>query len=160
MTVSGNVQVTNTPNVAIVNNSANPVLVQQAGMPYSADKVGTCNGTNCFIDFPEVPAGKQLVIVYLSAVARPTAQTTIFDFAELEASDTAEPQFATRYTFPMARIGQAGASVIADTYGVNTPLLAFVNAGQIPHLTLAQRTNGEVFFSQATISGYLVSVTQ
>jgi hypothetical protein len=152
--------VTNTPNVGVVNNSANPVLVQQAGMRYAVDAVASCNGTNCFIDFPVVPPGKQLIIQHLSAMARPTLQTTIVDFAELVASNTVETDLGARYVFPMTRIGQAGASVIADTYAVNAPVLAFVNAGQFARLTLAQRTQGDVSFAQGTISGYLVTSGQ
>lgn len=146
--------------VQVMNTSANPVLVQPAGMPYSYDQVGTCNGTNCFIDFPTVPAGKKLVITFISAMARPTLASTIVDFAELVTTNTVNPQTGARFVFPLARIGQAGASVIADTYGVNAPLLAFVNAGQNARLTLAQRTSGEILFAQGTISGYLVTDVQ
>lgn len=155
-TISGNVQLTNTPNV----NVTNTVLVQQAGMPYSFDQVATCNNFNCVSDFPTVPEGKILVITYMSAVARPSLSTTIFDFVELEASNTLDTNFATRYTFPMARIGQAGDGVIADTWGANSQVLAFVLAGQFPRITMTQRNQGETFFAQSTIAGYLLNASQ
>jgi hypothetical protein len=155
-TVTGNVQVTNTPNV----NVASTVFVQQAGIPYSFDKVATCNNFNCFADFPTVPAGKLLVITHMSALARPTLSTTIFDLVELEGSNTIDTDFATRYTFPMTRIGQAGDNVIADTWGANAQLLAFVLAGQFPRVTMSQRNQGETFFAQVTLAGYLVTAPQ
>jgi hypothetical protein len=167
-TISGNVQVTNTPtvnvgntpNVGIINNSASPVLVQQAGFLYSFDKVASCNQYNCTADFPVVPAGKMLVITYLNAIARPTLATTIFDFAELLTANTVDTRFGARNTFPMARIGTAGDSVVADTWGVNAPVLAFVIAGSYPRVTMTQRNKGDTFFAQVTIAGYLITASQ
>lgn len=159
-TISGSVQVTNTPTVTIGNTSTSPVLVQPAGIPYSFDKVASCNQYNCVSDFPVVPAGKMLVITYVNAQARPTLATTIFDFAELETSNTIDTNFGARYLFPMTRIGVAGDSVIADTWGVNSPVLAFVIAGSFPRVTLTQRNKGDTFFAQATIAGYLVAAAQ
>jgi hypothetical protein len=101
-------------------------------MPYAFDQVATCNNFNCVSDFPTVPAGKILIVTYISAVARPTLSTTIFDFVEFLASNTVDTNFASRYTFPMVRIGQAGDSVIADTWGSNSQVVAFVLAGQAP----------------------------
>jgi hypothetical protein len=96
----------------------------------------------------------------MSALARPTLSTTIFDLVELEGSNTIDTDFAARYTFPMTRIGQAGDNVIADTWGANAQLLAFVLAGQFPRVTMSQRNQGETFFAQVTLAGYLVTAPQ
>jgi hypothetical protein len=159
-TISGSVQVTNTPTVIIGNTSASPLLVQPAGIPYSYDQVASCNDYNCTSDFPTVPAGKMLVITYISAAARPTLATTIFDFGELYTSNTIDTNYGARYIFPMARIGLAGNNVIADTWSLNSPVLAFVRSGAFPRVILTQRNQGQTFFAQATIAGYLVAASQ
>lgn len=154
---TGNVNVVNTPSVNIVNPNPLPVTVTNAdpaSTPYSNDVVGTCNGTNCFIDFPAVPQGKMLVIEHVSAIAR-SSSTTVFDHAELITSDTEDNTGARNY-FALPRIGKAGSSVVADSYGFSQSVLAFVSAGQEPRLTLMTSVGGSMLFSQGTISGYLI----
>jgi hypothetical protein len=58
----------------------------------------------------------------------------------------------------MTRIGQQGSNVIADTWGFNSPVLAFVEEGSTARLTMSTRDGGATFFSQATISGYWENV--
>jgi hypothetical protein len=144
----------------IVNNATQPVPVALVGEPHQApfsyDQVGTCNDYNCFMDFPVVPAGKRLVIQHVGAIARPSAATTIVDLAELVTNNTEDPNYGVRNTFGMTLIGQVGQNIIANTYGMNQPVLAFVNAGSYARITLSTRNGGNVFFSQATISGYMV----
>lgn len=164
-----NVNVTNAPNVTVVNSASapvpvavtnrSPIVVKSVQVPYSVDSVGSCNDVNCFIYFPAVPGGKMLVIEHVSAYARPSGGA-IFDFAELVGSNTENPAIGTRFIFPMARIGLAGSSVVADTYGVNAPVLAFVREGQQPRLTLATHVAGPILFSQGTISGYMIDAPQ
>ena len=156
--VTGNVSITSPVAVSINNSATNPVFTANGGEPYSQDTVGNCNGTNCFIDFPEVPTGKRLVILHVGAMARPDSTATIVDFAELVTSNPQNTAIGTRNIFQMQLIGQAGASVVANTYAMNASVLAFVEAGQYARLTLAQRNNGDVFFCQGTISGYLLPV--
>jgi hypothetical protein len=156
--VTGNVSITSPVEVNINNSATNPMFVSNGGEPYSQDTVGTCNGTNCFINFPVVPAGKRLVILHVGAMARPTLGATIVDFAELLTSNPQNTQIGTRNIFQMQLIGLAGASVVANTYAMNASILAFVEAGQYASLTLAQRSQGVVMFCQGTISGYLLPV--
>ena len=159
-----NVNVLNTPNVTVVNPASLPVPVQLtnapgAEIPYSFDSVGTCNDVNCFINFPPVPAGKMLVVKYVSGYARSSAGA-IFDFAELVANNTENPGFGARFIFPMARIGLAGSSVIADTYAMNSSVLAFVRPGSSARLTFQTHVAGATFFAQGTISGHLINAPQ
>jgi len=148
-----------TGNVGIKNSPANPVWTAQGGEPYSQNARGDCNDNNCSINFPQVPAGKRLVILHVGAYARPNSSATIFDFAELVTSDPQDPQFGTAILFPMQLIGRAGGAWSFNTYALNASVLAFVEAGQYARLTLAQQNQGSVFFSQGTISGYLVPVS-
>jgi hypothetical protein len=169
-----NVNVTNTSLPVIVDNPASspvpvtvanvpssPLLIQPAEVPFSIDTAtADCSNSGCFFTFPAVPAGKMLVIKHLSTYIRPSSGT-IFDFAELIASNTEDPGISTRFIFPMARIGLAGSSVISDTWSVNAPVLAFVRAGQSARLELTTRAGGgNAFFRQATISGYLRNAPQ
>jgi hypothetical protein len=144
--------------------NADPIAVKVEGnsvqTPYSHDVASgdsTCTVSSCFIRFPAVPVGKMLVINHVSAYVRPSSSATVFDFAELTASST-EENIGARFIFPMARIGVAGTTVIADTWSVNAPVLAFVKAGQRPNLALTTRNGGAdgAFFRQGTISGYLM----
>jgi hypothetical protein len=157
--VTGKVSIGSPVAVSINSSATNPVFISNGGEPYSQDTVGSCNGTNCFIDFPEVPAGKRLVILHVGAMARPTSTATIVDFAELVTSNPQNTAIGTRNIFQMQLIGQAGASVVANTYAMNASILAFVEAEQYARLTLAQRNNGDVLFCQGTISGYLLPVS-
>jgi hypothetical protein len=152
------VKVTN-PSLMVEVANADPVPValvgQAARTPYSFDDVGECNTLFCFFEFPAVPAGKRLVILHVSGIARVQAPTA-FDQAELISSNT-ETNSGARNYFAMTQIGQAGSGVLADTYGFNAPVLAFVKAGQAPRAEMVTRVAmppGFVF-SQVTISGYL-----
>ena len=146
----------------IVNDASNPVPVQDVGepvrTPFSYDVVGDCVDLGCGMTFPVVPEGKRLVILHVGAVARPTSTSTIVDFAELTTSNPTDPTFGVRNTFPMTRIGQAGDAVTADTWAMNQPVLAYVEPGASAHIITRNRDSGDVFFAQATISGYLVDL--
>ena len=163
VSISGtpNVNVTNTPSVTVANTASSPVpvAVTSSGAPYSLEVVGDCsNNINCFITFPDVPAGKMLVIRHVSAQARPNSGSpAIFDFAELVTSNTQDPSFGTTFAFPLPRIGLAGSSVLADVYGMNSPVLAFVRPGQRASLTLRTHVSGSILFSSGTISGELIN---
>jgi hypothetical protein len=138
------------------------VLVPTALVPFSVDiTAAQCSTSNCSFTFPAVPAGKMLVIKHLSTIIRPQVVGTIFDFAELIASNTEDPNIGTRFTFPMTRIGVAGSSFAADTWSANAPLLAFVRAGQSARVTVVSRNGGaDPSFRQATISGHLIDASQ
>jgi hypothetical protein len=144
----------------IVNDATQPVPVAVVGQaerrPYSFDDVGECNTSNCFFHYPEVPAGKRLVILHISGIARANAPS-VFDQAELVSSNT-ETASGARHYFAITQIGRAGSSVAADTWGVNSPVLAFVEAGQAPRVTMMTSVGvpgGGFVFSQVTLSGYL-----
>jgi hypothetical protein len=144
----------------IVNDASNPVPVaivgQAARQPYSFDDVGECNTANCFFDYPKVPAGKRLVLLHVSGIARANAPT-VFDQAELISSNT-ENEFGARHYFAVAQIGRNGSSVVADTWGFNSSVLAFVEAGQSPRVSMMTSVGmpaGGFAFSQVTLSGYL-----
>jgi hypothetical protein len=145
----------------IVNGDDSPVPVRVIGeparRPYAVDDVGTCNNSNCFFEFPAVPEGMRLEILHVSGIARPSAATTIIDMAQLVTDDTEHSHLA-RNTIAVELIGRSGVNVAADTYGFNQPVLAHVRAGNVPRLVMSTRDGGAVFFSQATISGYLVEV--
>jgi hypothetical protein len=153
------VNVTN-PVLPVEVSNADPIPValvgQAARIPYSDDDVGECNTANCFFEYPTVPAGKRLVILHANGVARPGATTTVFDQAELVTSDT-ESATGARHTFAMTKIGRAGSSIGADTWGFDAPVLAFVTAGNAPRVTMFTSVGiPEGFmFSQVTLSGYL-----
>jgi hypothetical protein len=143
----------------IVNDAAHPVPVavlnQAQRQPYSFDDVGECNAANCFFEYPTVPAGKRLVIQHVGGIARAGAPT-VFDQAELVTSQT-ENDFGARNYFAMTQIGRAGSSIVADTWGFNSPVLAFVEAGGSPRVTMFTSVgpSGGFVFSQVTLSGYL-----
>jgi hypothetical protein len=136
---------------------SNP-LVQ---VPFSVDTAtAVCSNAQCTFTFPAVPAGKMLVIKHLSTIIRPNA-AAIFDFAELIASNTEDPNIGTRFTFPMTQIGVAGSSVLSNTWSANAPLLAFVRAGQSARVTVVTRNGGAVpSFHQATISGHFIDASR
>jgi predicted NAD/FAD-binding protein len=146
------VNVVNVPLVEVANFPA------QTKIPFSQDAVGNCNDHNCQVIFETVPEGKMLVIEHVSGQARPSLTTTIMDFAELATSNTLDPSIGVRHIFPMTKIGVKGDSVLADTWAVNAPVLAFVRAGSHARMSLTNRNTGVVFFAQATISGYLIDV--
>jgi hypothetical protein len=99
----------------------------------------------------------RLVILHVNGIARPDSTTTVFDLAEL-VTDNTEDESGARNVFAMTRIGQQGSNVIADTWGFNSPVLAFVEEGSTARLTMSTRDGGATFFSQATISGYWENV--
>ncbi len=143
----------------IVNDATQPipvaVLNQPEREPYSYDDVGECNVANCFFSYPTVPDGKRLVILHVSGIARADAPT-VFDQAELLTNQT-ENEFGARHYFGMTQIGRAGSSVVSNTWGFNSPVLAFVEAGQAPRVSMLSSVgpSGAFVFSQATLSGYL-----
>jgi hypothetical protein len=144
----------------IVNDASNPVPVAVVGQPvrqpYSFDDVGQCNTANCFFDYPTVPAGKRLVVLHVNGIARANAPP-VFDQAELVSSNT-ENALGARHTFGLTQIGRAGSSNVLDTWGFNSPVLAFVESGQSPRVTIhtsVGMTAGAFVFSQVTVSGYL-----
>jgi len=143
----------------IINTSSQPVPVLDVNgrTPFSHDDVGECNDSNCFFAFPEVPQGKRLVVLHVGGIARPSSTATVFDQAEL-VTDQTENEFGARNSFAMTLIGKAGSSVVANTYGFNAPVLAFVEAGHAPRISMATSVGGETLFSQATISGYFENV--
>lgn len=154
--ISLDVKVVNTPGVTVVNGASQPIPVKAAPteIPWSVDDVGSCNDRNCFFDFPKVPAGKMLVVKFLSVQARPTGATPAF--AELVTSNTEDATIGVRTIFGLTRVGLAGASVVVDTYAANGQLLAFVRTGQSPRVTVLSNTAGGFAFAQATLSGYLI----
>lgn len=154
--ISLDVRVVNTPGVTVLNNAAQPVPVKAAPteIPWSVDDVGSCNDRNCFFEFPKVPAGKMLVVKFMSVQARPTGAKPAF--AELITSNTEDAGIGVRTVFGLTRVGLAGDSVAFDTYAANGQLLAFVRAGQSPSVSVLSNTAGGFGFSQATLSGYLI----
>jgi hypothetical protein len=166
-----NANVVNTPNVRVVNPSSAPVpvtlgptalSVQLAQIPWSVDATPSssgagCSSNSCFIDFPPIPAGKMLVIQHVSATARPLGGAAIFEQLELVASNTQDPELGTRFSWGFSKIGNAGATVAADTYAAGGQVLGFVRPGSKARLTLMTRDGGATLaFTQGTISGYLV----
>lgn len=144
----------------IVNDATQPIPVAVLGQPertpYSFDDVGECNSVNCFFDdYPTVPEGKRLVILHASGIARADAPT-VFDQAELLTSNT-ENEFGARHYFAVTQIGRDGSSVVANTWGFNAPVLAFVEAGQAPRVSMLTSVgiSPAFSFSQVTLSGYL-----
>lgn len=127
-------------------------------VPFSTEAIGECNNVNCFFTFPEVPSGKMLVITYINVWVRPVSNSTaVFDFAELATSNTVNPSNFARIFFPMAQIGYAGSSILADTWGGQASLLAYVRAGSTARLTLRTSVPGEVNITFSLISGYLMN---
>jgi hypothetical protein len=143
----------------IVNDPSQPipvaVLNQSPRQPYSFDDVGECNAANCFFnDYPTVPYGKRLVILHVNGIARADSPT-VFDQAELVSNNT-EVDTGARHTFAMTKIGRAGSSVGADTWGFNSSVLAFVETGSAPRVSMYTSVGISGFtFSQVTLSGYL-----
>lgn len=144
---------------------AGPALAQgalkptaaQVRVPYSYDKVGDCNNVVCYMYFPEVPAGKLLIIEHFSAVAQPGSSATIVDYAELLTNNTElGDAIRVRHYFAMTLIGQQGSSSPGNTWGANQAVLAFVKAGSSPQVSLNTRDGGNIFYSQVTLSGYLI----
>ena len=150
--VTGSVAVPDTVDVNVVN----ALTITPSGTPYSERERADCNGVNCFITFSEVPEGKLLIIQYIGAFVRPTSSATIFDFLEVTTSDTENPGFGVDNYFPMERIGQAGASVVLDTWAVNAPVVVYVEAGSAAHFRISQRNNGDVLVASGMISGLLI----
>ena len=146
----------------IVNDASRPVptaSVDEPGrVPFSHDQVGECGAATCSMQFPAVPEGKRLVILHVSVVARPSSTSTIVDFADLTTSNPADPSMGVRNLFKMTLIGEAGAIVLGNTWGTNQPVLAYVEAGYSPSVSVSTRDGGNIFFSQATLSGYFVNV--
>jgi hypothetical protein len=91
-------------------------------------------------------------------MVRPRDGVTIPEVAELVTSNPDNPSTGVRNYFGMNRIGIAGASISADTWSMNHPVLAYVVAGQAARLTINLRNTGNVLFSQATISGVMVNI--
>jgi hypothetical protein len=143
-TVSGSVEITNTPTVKI------------AGAPYAVESIGSCNSFFCFFTFPAVPTGKQLVITHINVTVRPTLTTTIVDYADLQTTNTNDAATLAENFFGFRQIGHAGASNLFNTWNVNSQVLAFMVAGQSPQVEVGLGTTGSVAFSAATLSGYLV----
>lgn len=163
---TADVNVVNTPSVNVANTAANavpvtiaaPLQVAPAEIPFSFDDVGSCNTTNCFFEFPEVPAGKMLAIKFVSVQVRPGSGSTATPaFAELVTSNTEDPSIGVRAVFGLTRIGLTGSSVVSDTYAASAPILAFVRAGRSARITVLSNTSGSFLFSQATISGHLIA---
>jgi hypothetical protein len=127
------------------------------GDPFSRDEVGTSNGYNCFINFPQVPQGKLLVVRHVGALVRPNSNSTVVEIAELVTSTPDNPSVGVRNHFGMTRIGVVGASIPYDTWSMNQPLLAYVIAGQYARMTINLRQPGSVLFCQASISGLMVN---
>jgi len=152
-TVTGNVTITNTPNVSVTNT---PTVKLAGGEPYAVVSIGNCNTLFCFFSFPAVPAGKRLVINFVNVTVRPSATTTIVDFAELATTDTNDASILVTNDFGFTQVGHAGASNVFNSWTVNSPTLAFVFAGQSPELEADMGTSGTIAFSSATLSGYLV----
>jgi len=152
-TVTGNVTITNTPNVSVTNT---PTVKLAGGEPYAVVSIGNCNTLFCFFSFPAVPAGKRLVINFVNVTVRPSATTTIVDFAELATTDTNDASILVTNDFGFTQVGHAGASNVFNSWTVNSPTLAFVVAGQSPELEADMGTSGTIAFSSATLSGYLV----
>ena len=160
-TVTGNVTVTNTPNVSVTNTpnvavTNTPTVKLAGGEPYAVGSIGTCNTFFCFFSFPVVPAGKRLVINFVNVTVRPSATTTIVDFAELATTDTSNAGTLVTNDFGFTQVGHAGASNAFNSWTVNSPTLAFVVAGQSPELEADMGTAGTIAFASATLSGYLV----
>jgi hypothetical protein len=155
------VKVVNTPDVNVANL---PVVqdtrnVDEKGRtPYAEDVVGNCNTVNCFINFSVVPSGKRLVIEYVSATVRPSSAATVVDFMQLSTSSTVDPGFAVRMYLPMQKIGNAGDSVLADTWSASGPVLAYVEEGISAGMTISMSVGGNVIFTQGSITGYLVDI--
>jgi hypothetical protein len=147
------VNVANLPTVQEVRN-----VDEKGRIPYAEDVVGDCNPVNCFIEFSVVPSGKRLVIEYVSAIVRPSSTATVVDFMELQSSSTADPGFAVRMYMPMQKIGNAGDSVVADTWAASGPVLAYVEEGSYARLFISMSAGGNVFFTQGSIAGYLVDI--
>lgn len=152
------VNVINTPDVNIINPTLDVTVKGfREGRPYSKDVVGTCNDKNCFFNtFPQVPDGKMLVIMHISVLVRPLSSTTVVDFAQLVTSDTEEPGIGARNYFPMTRIGQAGVSVIYDSWATNAPVRAYVRQGEAPSISSYSSVGGGFAFATATIAGYVI----
>jgi hypothetical protein len=154
--------------VTVQNDEGNPVPVTvtnlpepaapEVRIPFSQTVVATCNDFNCRMDFEPVPEGMQLLISFVSAAVRPVLTTTVVDQAVLSTSNTFDSGFGVISYFPMARIGQSGDSVLADTWAMNAQLTAFVRAGLSPRLVITIRDEGEIFFSEGTVSGYLIGI--
>jgi len=160
-TVTGNVTITNTPNVSVTNTpnvavTNTPTVKLAGGEPYAVVSIGNCNTLFCFFSFPAVPAGKRLVINFVNVTVRPSATTTIVDFAELATTDTNDASILVTNDFGFTQVGHAGASNVFNSWTVNSPTLAFVVAGQSPELEADMGTSGTIAFSSATLSGYLV----
>jgi hypothetical protein len=126
------------------------------GSPYSWDEVGDSNNYNCFINFPVVPDGKMLVIHHVGAVVRPASGSTVVEVAELVTSNPVDTSIGVRNYFGMKRIGVTGESIVADTWAINQPVLAYVLSGRYAQMTINLHSPGKVDFCQATISGLMV----
>lgn len=99
------------------------------------------------------------MIEHIAGVVRPNSNASVYDIAELVTNSSVD-QFGVRNDFPMTMISRAGSSNIANTWGFNQPVIAYVEAGQHAMVTMSASVSGAAFFAQATISGYLVDLTQ
>jgi hypothetical protein len=95
----------------------------------------------------------------LNVYVRPNSPATVVDQLELRSDTEPSVNIVASINLPMAQIGTAGVGNGSNTYGANFTVVAYAEAGSIPHIETINRTNGSVSdFGRATISGYLVDV--
>jgi len=119
---------------------------EKGRIPYQA--IATCPtpvaGISCAAAFPAVPVNRRLVIQHINAEFNKVAgfePTAAISFI-------GDDNLNRRFVIPtFARVG-------TTNYGINSPLLAYVEAGRVVSL--------EAFgsISQAQLTGYLVDLTQ
>ncbi len=126
-------------------------IVDQPGrIPYqeyvekSAGDFATCTTDHCALQFPQVPAGKRLVIEHLSVVVQTAGQTDAL--LSVEATPT-EPNLSLglieeRWS-PQLLLGHRS-------------LRYYVEPERVPFVNVLVRTPGTFSFGTATVIGYLV----
>jgi hypothetical protein len=147
-TVSGAVSITNQPNVFVTNSAANPVPTRGVETPYSAGGNQPC-GISCVLFFPEVPAGKVLVVKHVSTQVADASGTAPFKVVTFIGTDLANPNLEVGVNFLIQRVGLELAG--------SAPVLAFVQAGSAPRIFMPKGTSTNIV---GTVSGFLIDASQ